>query len=186
MLGRLEADFEVERAEGYGLDEDLEGKRGLARPSVKLSPTDPEAAPMTVVFTDFPGLFVRFGRWADDLFPDCGCDACGGTAEEEILTEKIHSLTTSGLCETVEVPRGRFGGDGSLEAEWRGPSSYERRWSRIDDIPGSRSPETDREVRLTTSGLCETVEAPRGRFGGDGSLEVEWRGPSSYERRWSG
>ena len=188
MIGRLEADFDVERAEGYGLDEGLEGNSGLARPSVKLSPTDPEAAPMTVVFTDFPGLFVRFGRWADDPFPDCGCDACGGTAEEEIesLTEKIHSLTTSGLCETVEAPRGRFGGDGSLEAEWRGPSSYERRWSRIDDIAEEEIERLTEKIRsLTTSGLCETVDAPRGRFGGDGSLEVEWRGPSSYERRWS-
>ena len=66
MIGRLEDGFEVERTEGYGLDEELESKRGLARPSIKLSPTDPEAAPVTVVFTDFPGLFVRFGRWYEE------------------------------------------------------------------------------------------------------------------------
>ncbi len=134
LIARLEAGFDVERAEAYGLDEDLEGQRGLARPSVRLSPSDPEAAPITVVFTDFPGLFVRFGRWAEEIFPVCGCDACGGTAEEEIerLTEKTHSLTTNGLCETVEAPRGLFRRDGSLEAEWRGPSSYGRHWSRID------------------------------------------------------
>ncbi len=134
MIGRLEAGFDVERAEGYGLDKELEGKRGLARPSVRLSPADPEAAPITVVFTDFPGLFVRFGRWAEEIFPVCGCDACGGTAEEEIerLTEKTHSLTISGLRETVEAPWWPFWGDGSLEAEWRGPSDYGRHWSRID------------------------------------------------------
>ena len=134
MIARLEADFDVERVEGYGLDEDMESKRGLARPSVKLNPTDPEAAPITVVFTDFPGLFVRFGRWTEEPFPVCGCDACGGTSEKEIerLTERIYSLTTNGLRETVQAPRGLFGGDGSLEAEWRGPSNYGRSWASMD------------------------------------------------------
>lgn len=133
-IGRLVTDFDVERAEGYGLDEELESKLGLARPSVRLTPTDPEAGPIMVVFTDFPGLFVRFGRWTEDLFPVCGCDACGGNAEGEIerLTESIYSLTTNGLRETVQAPWGLLGGDGSRESEWRGPSNYGRSWSRID------------------------------------------------------
>ena len=63
LMGRLEADFDVERVEGYGLDEELESRVGLARASVRLSPADPESAPITVVFSDFPGLRVRFGRW---------------------------------------------------------------------------------------------------------------------------
>ena len=134
MIDRLEADFDVERIEGYGLDEELEGTRGLARPSVKLSPVDPEAAPIMVAFTDFPGLFVRFGRWATEAYPVCGCDACGGTGETEFkgLMERTYSLTTNGLRETVQAPMGLFGGDGSLEAEWRGPSNYGRSWSSID------------------------------------------------------
>ena len=34
---------------------------------------------------------VRFGRWNTEYFPDCGCDACGGSSEEEIeqLTEMV-------------------------------------------------------------------------------------------------
>ena len=132
ILGRLEAEFDVERVEGYGLDEDLESKRGLVRPSVKLSPADPEAAPITVAFTDFPGLFVRFGRWTEEPFPNCGCDACDETAESEIesLTERVDSLTANGLRETVQAPKVPFG-HGSLEVEW-GPPSYGRSWSRIN------------------------------------------------------
>ena len=110
MIGRLEADFDVQRVEGYGLDEELESKRGLARPSVRLSPADPEAAPITVVFTDFPGLFVRFGRWKEELFPVCGCDACDETAESgiESLIEKVD------LGDGTWIPRGCPGSQGAV------------------------------------------------------------------------
>ena len=132
MIGRLEADFNVQRVEGYGLDEELESKRGLARPSVRLSPADPEAAPITVVFTDFPGLFVRFGRWKEELFPVCGCDACDETAESgiESLIEKVDWVTAHGFREAVQAPRGPFG-RGSLEVEW-GTPYLGRHWSRIN------------------------------------------------------
>ena len=106
MIGRLETDFEVERVEGYGLDEELESRVDLARASVRLSPVDPEAAPITVAFTEIPGLVVRFGRWDIDYFPDCGCDACGGSAEEEIeqLTELVSCVTAGGFREAVQRP----------------------------------------------------------------------------------
>ncbi len=66
MIAGLDAGFEVERVEAYALDDDLEGKLTCARPSVKLSPVDPDAAPITVTFSDFPGLHVRFGRWSTE------------------------------------------------------------------------------------------------------------------------
>jgi hypothetical protein len=43
LIGRLEVAFDVERLEGYGLDDELE-KGDLARPSVRLVPRDPSAA----------------------------------------------------------------------------------------------------------------------------------------------
>ena len=79
MLRALERQFDVERVEGYGLDEKLE-HRGLLRPSIALRPTKPEAAPIAVAFTDFPGLHIRLGKWYTEPFPGCGCDAC---AEDE-------------------------------------------------------------------------------------------------------
>ena len=97
-LARLEADFDVRREEGYGLDKELERDYPLARASVRLTPVDPEAAPVTVVFTDFPGLYLRFGLWWTEPLPDCSCDACGSSGEEEVevLAELIEDVTTSG------------------------------------------------------------------------------------------
>ncbi len=104
MIARLEADFEVERVEAYGLDDELEGPLTCARPSVKLSPVDPAAAPITVTFSDYPGLHIRFGRWSTQLFPVCGCDACDESAEDEIerLTMMVDSVTTGGFREAVQ------------------------------------------------------------------------------------
>ena len=55
IIGRLENDFEVERTEGYGLDEELEKNLDLARPDVRLTPRDPEAAPINGGVYRFPG-----------------------------------------------------------------------------------------------------------------------------------
>ena len=110
MLTALEQRFDVERVEGYDLDEELK-IRGLLRPTIALRPTDPEAAPLTVAFTDFPGLSVRFGRWSAELFPICGCDACAEDAEREIerLTERVDILTAGGFREAVVRPWGWWG-----------------------------------------------------------------------------
>ena len=78
IICQLENDFEVERTEGYGLDEELERGLDRAHPDVKLTSADPDAAPTVVAFTAFPGLCVRFGRWYVEPFPSCGCDACDG------------------------------------------------------------------------------------------------------------
>ena len=53
LLETLEMTFDVWRVEGYGLDEELE-EGALARPSIKLTPTDLGAAPLVIAFTAFP------------------------------------------------------------------------------------------------------------------------------------
>ena len=102
ILAALEQRFDVERVEGYGLDEEL-AIRALVRPTIALRPIDPEAAPITVAFTDFPGLSVRFGKWSTEWFPVCGCDACAEDAEGEIerLTERVDCVAAGGFRETV-------------------------------------------------------------------------------------
>ena len=105
MLDALEARFDVERVEGYGLDKELESRSRdpATRPGIVLKPVDPEAASITVIFTGFPGLSLRFGRWYTDLFPGCGCDACDESADGEIerVTELIDSVTSDGFREAV-------------------------------------------------------------------------------------
>ena len=105
MLNALESRFDVERVEGYGLDKELEkaSSQPASRPAITLKPIHPESAPITVVFTDFPGLHIRFGRWFTDSFPSCGCDACDESADGEMerATELIDSLTSGGFREAV-------------------------------------------------------------------------------------
>ena len=106
IISRLESDFGVDRTEGYGLDEELERRLDLAGPSVRLSPTKPDAAPITVVLSTFPSLHLRFGRWYKEPFPDCGCDACDESAEGEIerLNDMIDDVTAGRFHEAVQCP----------------------------------------------------------------------------------
>jgi hypothetical protein len=81
LLDSLAREFDVERIEQQGLDEELEAA-GVQRSSIRLEPRN-GAAPIVVVFTRFPGLRVRAGRWATAAFPACGCDACAETLDDE-------------------------------------------------------------------------------------------------------
>ena len=134
MIVKLEAAFDVERVEGYGLDEELEKPFSLARASIRLSPIDPDAAPIAVAFSDFPGLKIRFGRWSTELFPVCGCDACDESAEGEIerMTKMVDSVTSGGFREMVQRSIVPFVGPGWLESEFRTPVSMPSSKSRLD------------------------------------------------------
>jgi hypothetical protein len=105
LLDRLEREFDAERAEGYGLDPELEEGCKLARPSVTLAPRDVGAAPVAVTFSAFPGVRVRFGRWCMTAFPTCGCDACDEVAESETERLKllIDNLTAGRFREAIRI-----------------------------------------------------------------------------------
>ena len=118
LLDRLEREFAVERLEGSGGDDEL-GGRSLARPTIRLTPHDPQAAPIVVAFTDFPGLFFRFGTWHTEPFPHCGCDACDETADRliENMTKMVEAFVSGGFREAMRVPL--LLGDGWRESEFR-------------------------------------------------------------------
>ena len=122
IITRLETDFDVQREDGYGLDHALEKEFGLALPSIRLIPNDPEAAPLTIIFSDFPGLALRMGRWFDEPFPVCGCDACHDTGETEIqrLTQIVESVI-AGRFREISNPI-----EGCMQAVMWGDD-----WSRI-------------------------------------------------------
>ena len=105
LAGRLADEFDVERTEAYGIDSELEEHKNPARPTVRLRPREPAAAPITISFTSFPGLFVRFGRWVRDQFPGCGCDACDESMEEEMerLQAKIDGVIEGAFQESISI-----------------------------------------------------------------------------------
>ena len=134
IVDRLESQFEVERTEGHGLDKELASDLSPARPDVRLTPRDAEAAPIAVLFSTFPGLHVRFGRWYTEPFPACGCDACDESAEGEIkrLNEMLDDVTSGRFREVVRRPLITFGGSGRMETWFWSADHTRSQTSRVD------------------------------------------------------
>jgi hypothetical protein len=103
-MDRLEDEFDVIRAQGVDIDSGVE--LDPTRPAVRLEPRDPEAGPLAIGFTGFPGLIVGLGHWLVEPIPVCGCDACDETAEEERgrLDELVHALVHGRFRERLRVP----------------------------------------------------------------------------------
>jgi hypothetical protein len=100
LLERLARDYDVERTDDPAADEELSLRRALER-LVRLTPSDPAAAPVTIGFTDFPGLLVRYGRWHTEAYPSCGCDACdeGELDLEQRLAADVEDLVSGRFAE---------------------------------------------------------------------------------------
>src|SRR4030095_14555690 len=130
LLERLQATFAVEQCEGYGLDRELE-VGALARPLVRLLSRDPQAAPLAMAFTTFPGLTVRVGRWHRDAFPSCGCDACEETADGEAarLPHMVGAVTGGRFREALWVP---LVGEAWQEAEFWSPGGRHTSRTGVD------------------------------------------------------
>ena len=118
LLDRLEREFAVERLEGHDADDEL-GRESLARPPIRLVPHDPQAAPIVVAFTEFPGLNLRFGSWRTEPLPHCGCDACDETADGliEEMTRMVEAVVSGGFREAMRVPS--LMGDGWQVSEFQ-------------------------------------------------------------------
>jgi hypothetical protein len=54
------------------------------------------AAPITIAFTTFPGLYVRYGESDLKAYPHCGCDACDESPQRliEELARDIENFVT--------------------------------------------------------------------------------------------
>lgn len=158
ILDKLESQFEVERTEANGLDKNLERGMDLARPAVRLTPGDPEAAPIAVSFSTFPGLHVRFGRWYMEPFPVCGCDACDESAEGEIerLNDLVDAVTAGRFREAIRRPLISVRGSGWVETSF---------WSADDTRSWIRS----------QSGSRVDGRRAREMAGGRRRLDLNWR-----------
>ena len=102
---QLEARFDVERTEGYGLDAELE-RPGTVRPTIRLTPTGPRTASVVFAFTAFPGVTTRSGRWKVDAFPACGCDACDEHVEDQMerLAWLVDQVIAGRFREAIVLP----------------------------------------------------------------------------------
>jgi hypothetical protein len=71
--------------------------------TVRLIPRSPAAGPLSIAFTEFPGVVLRLGRWFYEPLPECGCDDCDEDPGELVID--LHRLTAAhiegGLWERV-------------------------------------------------------------------------------------
>ncbi len=87
LLDQMESDFAVAREEGYGLDKDLKCYCELLRPTIRLTPYNPGAAPLTVAFSTTSELALRLGNWFKETLPFGG----SGNPEDDLrrLTDSL-------------------------------------------------------------------------------------------------
>jgi hypothetical protein len=124
LLARLEATYDVERSEAFGLVPGMMQPFEYARAPVTLTPVAPDAAPIAIAFTNFPSLIVRYGRWHAQSFPSCGCDACAedAVAEAERLDAIVAKVVAGQFAEALRIP---LLGDARLAHAFRGSHSGE-------------------------------------------------------------
>jgi hypothetical protein len=98
--------------------------------TVWLIPRNPAAGPLSIAFTDFPGVVLRLGRWFVEPLPDCGCDECEEDPAELVtdLRVRVAAHVEGGLWERVR--RG-------LSSSWRetrliGPGFRSSRQAPVD------------------------------------------------------
>lgn len=76
ILAWLVATYRVSVADDPSIAADHARPMQDVRRAVRVTPDDPDAAPLTIVWTGFPGIRVHAGILFDAVFPSCGCDAC--------------------------------------------------------------------------------------------------------------
>lgn len=109
LIDHLAETYDVVLEEGLHVAADLEDAplpENVVR-AVRLTPTDPLAAPMTVVLLDYPSVTVTAGVLADFMYPTCGCDACDEDWESmaDMAESHVLAVVNGGLREFVSPPR---------------------------------------------------------------------------------
>ena len=159
---------------------------------VRLVPDDPGAGPLSVAFTDFPGVAVVAGRFSTRMAPECGCDACDERPSDLIddITELVRSHVTGRLVEVVHwqggppdplVPPGaggrlvRLGSTRDLDAVERFFDAEQEFIDRCRNDPSFTPPAklSSRRERLVASSIWGS-----GSMSGADAREVGFREPS--------
>lgn len=133
LIKHLADNYEVEVMDDLAVASDFPRSHMIR--AVRLLPATPSAAPLTFIFTAFPGIVLRAGVLHEERFPSCGCEAC-----DETWTSAADRLE----FQVLAVAEGHFreGIDGwpstwfwySFETSEGASSST----SRARDIPGKR------------------------------------------------
>lgn len=103
LVEKLKSSYDVKYEEGLASDNAPIHNITLARPSIRLTPQNENAAPLVFRFSTFPGVVIRFGLWEEKVFPACGCDACAETVERNLedIEEHVKSVVNGNFKESI-------------------------------------------------------------------------------------
>jgi hypothetical protein len=153
LVAHLRTAYDVVVDEGVAVADDLN------RPSfsdvlraVRLRPTDPRCAAVTVVFDAYPGISVHSGLLHDARYPHCGCDACDEEWEAVAtdLEQHVFAVVTGNFREAIvpgaELPvRHAFtfpegGRSGESRADGFPPERVSKAREVLRDLPAGWAP----------------------------------------------
>jgi hypothetical protein len=109
LIAYLDDTYDIDVNEDIGAASDLLHPSHFAvERAVRLRPNDASCAPITLVFTAYPGVVMHAGLLNDFHYPVCGCDACDSTweAEADELERQIHAIVTGGYRESADKREG--------------------------------------------------------------------------------
>lgn len=137
LIAHLAAAYDVTVEDGPALAADLLHERVEVVRAVRVTPADSDAAPLTFVFTAFPGLIVHAGLLHDVVFPACGCDHCDEVwdVEADQLERDVFAVVAGGFRERIGQREGAPWLEASLQYADGGRSSS---GGRADGVPAQR------------------------------------------------
>jgi hypothetical protein len=120
LLEYLQSEYEVEVADDLSCADDLWRPGPSALRAVRITPAADNAAAMTFVFTDYPGIVVHAGLVHDFTYPICGCDACDETWDSvaDDLEETVQAVASGQYREDIR----RHYGSHWIWSQLTGPS----------------------------------------------------------------
>jgi hypothetical protein len=127
LIAYLRREYRVTISEDQAHGDDLLIPRGDIARAVRVTPASTEAAPLTFVFTRYPGVVIHAGALHDFPFPECGCDACDETAESQAdqMERLVLAVVAGGYGERYPVGRRRWNSYALTAADGSGSESGE-------------------------------------------------------------
>jgi hypothetical protein len=103
LIEHLRQSYAVSVTEDIAVAADLMHAHDAVLRAVRIVPDKADAAPLTFIFTAFPGVIVHAGLLHDFPFPQCGCDACDDSLEVEAgeMERLVFAVVAGGFSETV-------------------------------------------------------------------------------------
>lgn len=135
LVAHLAETYDVRITESPDVAADLLFQSGPVVRAVRIEPNDPQCASITLVYTDYPGIFMHAGLLHDFFYPMCGCDACDSTWDAEANELERHVFAVAGGRYRESVADGP---DAGIEFTLENPDGTSQGRRGVTDLPADR------------------------------------------------